>query len=98
MNSSPVLSWLLLMLLGFVASQPLVGLEKQLLYSFQDPDEVISVSPVAMLIDSFQFEIISAKKRSPLLSLVGSNVRFTEPFRNRVLNKKKIRSVGATAE
>ncbi|CAI2350935.1 unnamed protein product [Caenorhabditis sp. 36 PRJEB53466] len=76
MNSSAVLSVLLLFLLGCVASQPLFGLEKQLLYSFQDPDE---------------FEIIN--KRSPLLSLVGSNVRFTEPFRNRVLNKKKIRSV-----
>uniref|UniRef100_A0A8R1DNE2 Uncharacterized protein n=1 Tax=Caenorhabditis japonica TaxID=281687 RepID=A0A8R1DNE2_CAEJA len=78
MNSSAVVSWLLILILGFAASQPLFGLEKQLLYSFQDPDE---------------FEVISANKRSPLLSLVGSNVRFTEPFRNRVLNKKKIRSV-----
>ncbi|PIC36178.1 hypothetical protein B9Z55_015270 [Caenorhabditis nigoni] len=78
MHSTSVVAWLLAFILGFAASQPLFGLEKQLLYSFQDPDE---------------FEIIN--KRSPLLSLVGSNVRFTEPFRNRVLNKKKIRSVDA---
>ncbi|CAP38123.1 Protein CBG21268 [Caenorhabditis briggsae] len=77
MHSTSVVAWLLAFILGFAASQPLFGLEKQLLYSFQDPDE---------------FEIIN--KRSPLLSLVGSNVRFTEPFRNRVLNKK-IRSVDA---
>ncbi|CAL2041447.1 unnamed protein product [Caenorhabditis brenneri] len=78
MNSTSVVAFFLCFILGFVVSQPLFGLEKQLLYSFQDPDE---------------FEIIN--KRSPLLSLVGSNVRFTEPFRNRVLNKKKIRSVDA---
>ncbi|KAF1758667.1 hypothetical protein GCK72_015126 [Caenorhabditis remanei] len=76
MNSKSVFAWLLMLVLGFVASQPLSGLEKQLLYMFEDPEE---------------FEFIN--KRSPLLSLVGSNVRFTEPFRNRVLNKKKIRSV-----
>uniref|UniRef100_A0A1I7ULU3 Uncharacterized protein n=1 Tax=Caenorhabditis tropicalis TaxID=1561998 RepID=A0A1I7ULU3_9PELO len=81
MNSTCVVAWLLCFVLVFVASQPLFGLEKQLLYSFQDPDE---------------FEIIN--KRSPLLSLVGSNVRFTEPFRNRVLNKKKIRSVPSTPD
>ncbi|CAI5447186.1 unnamed protein product [Caenorhabditis angaria] len=74
---SKILACLFLAILGMVYSQPLFGLEKQLLYSFQDPDE---------------FEIIN--KRSPLLSLVGSNMRFTEPFRQRIqLNKKKIRSV-----
>ncbi|CAB3406604.1 unnamed protein product [Caenorhabditis bovis] len=77
MSRIGALSWLLVFLVAAVATQPLFGLEKQLLYSFQDPDE---------------FEIIAANKRAPLLNLVGSNVRFTEPFKNRIL-KKKIRSV-----
>ncbi|CCD68514.1 Neuropeptide-Like Protein [Caenorhabditis elegans] len=81
MNSTSIAAWLLVLILGIVSSQPLFGLEKQLLYSFQDPDE---------------FEIIN--KRSPLLSLVGSNVRFTEPFWQRVQNKKKIRSVAVDAD
>ncbi|CAD6192723.1 unnamed protein product [Caenorhabditis auriculariae] len=67
-----LISWLLLLLAVAVASQPLFGLEKQLLYSFQDPDE---------------FEVIP-QKRVPLLNLFGPNSRFTDPFRNRIYKKK----------
>ncbi|VDO69333.1 unnamed protein product [Heligmosomoides polygyrus] len=71
-------------LLAMVACQPLNGLEKQILYGFQDPDE-LQWSPE-------DGEVFLQKRGGRLLNLIGLNSRFTDPFRQRMI-KKKIRSV-----
>ncbi|XGW31654.1 hypothetical protein V3C99_010089 [Haemonchus contortus] len=68
-------------LVAMVACQPLYGLEKQLLYDLQNPDD-IQWSP----------ENYVSKRGGRLLNLIGLNSRFTDPFRQRMM-KKKIRSV-----
>ncbi|KAL6740027.1 hypothetical protein Aduo_013417 [Ancylostoma duodenale] len=77
-----ILVWLFA-LLAAVMCQPLYGLEKQLLYGFQDPEEIQWRGDA---------NEITAVKRGRLLNLIGLNSRFTDPFRQRMI-KKKIRSV-----
>ncbi|KAK6748576.1 hypothetical protein RB195_001290 [Necator americanus] len=77
-----VLVWLFAFFAA-VMCQPLYGLEKQILYGFQDPDEIQWRG------DGNE---ITAVKRGRLLNLIGLNSRFTDPFRQRMI-KKKIRSV-----
>uniref|UniRef100_A0A158PCJ0 Neur_chan_LBD domain-containing protein n=1 Tax=Angiostrongylus cantonensis TaxID=6313 RepID=A0A158PCJ0_ANGCA len=76
-----VLMWIF-GLLAMVMCQPFYGLEKQILYGFQDPDE-IQWRPDDMT---------KMKRVSRRLNLLGLNARFTDPFRLRMI-KKKIRSV-----
>ncbi|VDL78915.1 unnamed protein product [Nippostrongylus brasiliensis] len=71
-------------LLPLAVLQPLYGLEKQILYGFQDPDE-IQWSPEHV-------DALVTKRGGRLLNLIGLNSRFTDPFRVRMI-KKKIRSV-----
>lgn len=83
-------------------SQPLYDIEKQFLYSFQDPDEwqmwprevgkklTVSKFDLSKNIQDFSSMRVQRPKRVPLLNLIGTNSRFTTPYRRKV---KKIRSV-----
>ncbi|KJH48892.1 hypothetical protein DICVIV_04967 [Dictyocaulus viviparus] len=97
---------LLFALLAMVVCQPFYGLEKQILYGFQDPDE-IQWSPEREKEEKREEEgggksieeghkrvsdTVMAKRGGRLLNLIGLNSRFTDPFRQRMM-KKKIRSV-----
>lgn len=54
--------FLLVIFLAAACAQPLYGFEKQLLYSFQDPDEVIFLTPQVQIFNRNLFIKIDGEK------------------------------------
>lgn len=60
---------LLLLLLQLVATQPLYGLEKALLYSFEDPNDIEWIANVSSILENEKDEKKNYKMRKSLLKL-----------------------------